>query len=735
MYKIKGFIPRLYQETILHTATYKNPLIVLPTGMGKTKTAILIGIQRLNSYPNSKILFLTPTKPLASQICKEFKNSTTIEEEKIILFTGTVKPELREEMWKNSTVIVSTPQTAANDIVNGRMDLKKVSCLVIDEAHLAVGDYDYTFVSKQYHKIADFPRILGLTASPGSDLAKIAEVCKNLYIEEVEVRTNDDPDVKPYVHEVDIEYITVNLPEEFTNIKKFLADCFKSKMVKIKDFGFTKSISLVSKSELLGIQKDLQRKIATGEKDFSIWKVISIVAEAIKVQHAIELLDTQGVSALHQYLKKTFQEAEKTKTKATKNLAIDLNFKSAYIKCQRLVEEDIEHPKLTKLKEIVEDEIKKESAKLIIFTQYRESASKLVRELNHIKNVDARVFVGQMKKNGFGMSQKEQIEMLDKFRESDFNVICMTSVGELGLDIPSVDLVVFYEPVPSAIRQIQRRGRTARNEKGKVKILVTKNTIDESYRWTAHHKEKRMYRTLNDIKKKLKLEIVKQPTLGDFIQKEEPIMMFVDSREKRTGLIKELIEKGVNLKLQNLHTADFVVGENIGIERKTKQDFVNSIIDKRLFNQIKELKNNFAQPLLIIEGMEDIYSIRNIHPNAVRGMLAAIAISFGVPIIYTKDYKDTAEMLTLIAKKDQLGNKEFGLRMEKKPLTTRELQEFIVESFPGVGPSLSKSLLQEFRSVKNIVNANVNSLKNVEKIGKKKAEEIQRVMEEEYREF
>lgn len=739
MYNIKDFTPRLYQETILHTATMKNVLVVLPTGMGKTKTAMLIAIHRLNNYPNSKIFFLTPTKPLASQICEEFKKNTDIDESKIVLFTGTVSPEKREDMWKNATVIVSTPQTAANDLVNNRISVKDVSCLVIDEAHLAVGDYDYNFVAKQYHKMANYPKIIALTASPGSDLAKIAEVCTNLHIEEIEVRTSDDPDVKPYVQELDIKYVLVDLPESFKDVKKYLADCLKTKMNKIKEFGYATSGHTPSKTELLGIQRELQKKIATGEKDFSIWGAISMVAEAIKVQYAIELLETQGISALDTYMSKIFEEAGKAKSKATKNLSIDINFKSAYVKTRHLVEEDIEHPKLTKLKEIVSAEIKsKDDAKVIVFTQYRESATKLAKELNSLEKVKAKIFVGQTKKGDTGMSQKEQIEMLDRFREGEFNAIVMTSVGELGLDIPSVDLVTFYEPVPSAIRQIQRRGRTARHEKGAVKILVTKNTIDEAYRWTAHHKEKRMYSTLKDIKDKLKSDFLKpkQPTLNDFAEQKEDVMMYVDSREKGTNLVKELVEKGVKVRLQNLLTADFVISEHIGVERKTKVDFVNSIVDKRILNQVKELKNNFAYPLLLIEGMEDIYSIRNIHPNAIRGMLATIALSFGVPIVYTKDYKDTVEFLTLVAKRAQEeGKKEFSLRQDRKPLTTKELQEFIVESLPGVGPTLAKSLLKKLKTVKNVINAEVDSLKNVDKIGDKKAEEIKRVVEEEYKEF
>lgn len=736
MIQIKGFMPRLYQETILHTSMTKNPLIVIPTGMGKTKTAILIAVHRLNMHPKSKILFLTPTKPLASQIVEEFKQSTTIDKDEIVLFTGSVTPEKRQKLWENATVIVSTPQTAANDVINKRINLKEVSCLIIDEAHLAVGDYDYCFISKEYNKTASFPRIVGLTASPGSNLEKITEVCKNLYIEEIEVRTKDDPDMKPYVQEMEIEYVMVNLPEEFKSVKKFLEDCFKSKLFKIKELGYDVNSTKISKKDLLALQKDMQRKIASGEKDYSIWSLLSIVAEAIKVQHAIELLETQGISALYKYFRKLYQEAKKTKTKATKNLVVDLNFKSAYLKTQHLVDEDIEHPKLKKLKEILNETINnKKDAKVIVFTQYRDSGTKLVKELNQIENVKAEIFVGQAKKNGTGMTQKEQIQMLERFRSNEFNTIVMTSVGELGLDIPSVEEVIFYEPVPSAIRQIQRKGRTARHDKGKVRILVTKNTIDEAYKWTAFHKEKRMYKLLNDLKNKIKFEAKKQPTLNDYVEKND-VTIYVDSREKGTRLLKELNDKGINLKMQRLHTADFVVGNNVGVERKTVQDFVNSIVDKRILNQIKQLKNNFAMPLLLIEGKEDIYSIRNVHPNAIRGMMTSIALAFGVPIIFSQDYKDTAEFLALIAKKVQSEDKkEFSLRQERKPLTTKELQEFIIESLPGIGPSVAKKLLTEFKTVKNVINADVENLKNVELVGHKKAEEIKRIVEEEYREF
>lgn len=732
MFEIKSFKPRLYQETILHSCVHKNTLVILPTGLGKTKLAILALIQRLNNFPQSKALFLTVTKPLASQIYNEIKESTSIPEEKIVLFTGEVKPELREKMWDDAKVIISTPQALANDVINQRIMLKNISTMVLDEVHNCVGDYDYVFLSKQYMKQGDYPRIIGLTASPGSNSEQIKTICNNSYAEEIELRTYEDEDVKPYVQEVDINYLEVELTEDLKVVQQYLNDCMKIRLKQLDDVGLKYQGSNPSKKQLLDIQKELQRRIITGEKDPLTWRCVSLVAEVLKVQHAQELLETQGISALNEYVKKIQTEAKKGKVKATKAVAEDNNFRAAGVKTELLFERGIEHPKLTKLKEIISEQIKK-CEKIIVFNQYRDSASKIVNELNKLEGVKAKLFVGQAKKKGSGLSQKKQIEMLEQFRSNEFNVIVMTSVGEQGLDIPTVDLVIFYEPIPSAIRTIQRRGRTARHSKGEINILVTKGTRDEAFRWSAFHKENKMYSVLRNMKNKIKLEAPINKTLEDY--KDPGVNLIIDSREKASGIVHIFKDKEVNIKLQNLICGDIIVSDRVGIERKAVKDFVDSIIDKRLLSQVKELKNNFERPLIIVEGMEDIYSVRKVHPNAIRGMLAAIIVGFGVPIINTKDTKDTVELVLSIAKREQnKDSKEISLLSERKPLTTKELQEYIVEGFPGVGPSLAKSLLKEFRCVKNIVNADSNELKDVEKIGKKKAEEIQRILNEDYNE-
>jgi ERCC4-related helicase len=736
--ELKNFNPRLYQQSIFDTCKSKNCLVILGTGLGKTGVAMMLASHRLDLFPNSKVLFVAPTRPLVAQHFETFKRHVNINPSKMVFFTGNVKPEERARQWKDASIIFSTPQSISNDIISSRISLEDVSALIIDEIQHCVGDYDYVWICKQYNKVAKFPRILGLTASPGSDVDKINEVCKNAFIEDVEIRTDEDPDVKPYIKQVDIDYVLVDLPEDFKVVQKYLNGCLKSKMEKLKEYGLFTAISNLSKKDLLAMQKDLQRRIISGDRDFMVRNAISVLAEVMKIDHALGLLETQGISSLYVYMKGIFESASKTKVRAVKRLVLDSNFKSAYVKTQILLESSLEHPKLDVLKSLVSEEVKKNpQCKIIVFNHYRDSVNRLVNSLNQLENVNAKLFVGQTKKGGTGLSQKEQLKILEEFKEGKYNVICMTSVGEEGLDIVSVDMVIFFEPVPSAIRSIQRRGRTGRQSKGRVVVLVTKNTRDEAYRWTAHHKEKRMHRVIASLKGKLQLKSERQPDLTAFIEGKKPgkdvFNVTVDSREKSSNVIRELVNLGVDVSMQNLPVGDYVISSRVGIELKTKEDFVNSLIDKRLLPQIKAMRDNFESPLLIIEGEEDIYSIRKVHPNAIRGMLSSIALDYSVPIIYTKNSRDTAELIQTIARREQDNReRDFPLRLERKPMTTREQQEYIIESLPGVGPSLAKSLLNEFGSVSKVFSANKDDLQKVENLGPKRAEDVRRVVDEHY---
>ncbi len=735
---IKNFEPRLYQQTILATAAEKNTLVVLPTGMGKTNVFLMLAAHRLKQYPNSKILFIGPTRPLIEQYMNVFKEHFEIKEEEMSIFTGMISPEKRGNLWRKSKIIFSTPQGLENDIISSRINLEEVCLLGVDEAHRAVGDYAYVFVAKQFMKLSSHPRIIALTASPGSDMEKIQEVCRNLFIEGIEVRTDEDPDVKPYVQEIHVDWVKVDLPRVFVDIQKFLMLFLRERFEKLKNVGILKKVDIrfVSRSELLQIQAELRSRISQGEKDFAIWNAISVLAETMKIYHALELLETQGIAALHKYFEKLIMDSRTAKTKAIASIMSDSNFKTAMVKARILFEEKVEHPKLIELQNIVDAEVKKnQSVKIIIFNQYRDNALDVIHKLNTLSDIKANIFVGQQKKGETGLSQKEQKQMLEDFRNGLFNVLVATSIGEEGLDIPKVDLVIFFEPIPSAIRSIQRRGRTGRQEKGRVIILMVKGTRDETYRWVAHHKEKKMFRNLADLKRKLTLALYEKKEAPMPKLAEEKIKIFADYREKASGVIKEMAENGITVSLETLESADYVLSSRCGVEIKTVEDFVDSIIDGRLLNQIKNLKNNFERPIIVIEGSQDIYAVRNIHHNAILGMMATIAVSYGIPIIQTKSFRDTAGLLQIIARREQEETgKNFNVHADRKPSSLKEQQEYVISSFPGINLTLSKPLLKHFKSVKNIVNASEKELQEVGKIGPQKAKVIKEVVEGEYRE-
>lgn len=209
--------------------------------------------------------------------------------------------------------------------------------------------------------------------------------------------------------------------------------------------------------------------------------------------------------------------------------------------------------------------------------------------------------------------------------------------------------------------------------------------------------------------------------------------ILIDHRERNIEIIKELEKDKIPFKITNLNNADFVIN-NIGIEKKTKYDFLASIIDKRLLLQLQGLKDSFSKPLIIIEGQENIYSIRDFHPNSIRGMISSIIIDYQIPIIYTESPRDTASFLKIIYKRFEKEKTEVSLVNKKIFFDTFKQQEFIIQSLPGIGPNLSKALLKEFKTIKSIINAEEKELMKVDKIGKIKAKNIKNILNTIYKE-
>lgn len=730
---------RLYQVELAGKSLNTSSLVVLPTGLGKTAVSLLVIASRVEK---GKCLMLSPTKPLVEQHCRFFRNNLELSNEKIQVLTGETSPDDREELWKKTDVVIATPQVIKNDLLSNRISLGEVEHLTFDEAHRAVGDYSYVFIAERYVKERDNDLILGITASPGSNKSKIKEICENLFLENIEVRTEEDPSVEPYVYEKKMDWRKVKLPKEIKEAKSFLEKVLKRKMQKLKDLGFSNSASKgVSKNELLNIQSKLQSALKNSKKENSgkIYSGLSFQAEAFKLRHLIDLIETEGFNSAEKYVKKIMSESNSSGgSKASKRLVNELEFKKARHKIENC---NIRHPKIDECKKIVSNQLKKKpDSRIIVFTNYRDTCEQLKNILNDEIDVAKAVrFVGQAnKENDKGLTQKEQVQIINDFQEGKYNVLVGTSVAEEGLDIPSTDAVIFYEPVPSEIRSIQRKGRTGRVREGKVTVLITKNTKDEGFFWAAKKREDKMEDAMKDLKEDLEDLDIKQRKIEDFGEEEKStkdIKLFADHRELNSGVVEELQYHNVEIEVKQLEVGDFVLSSNVGVERKTCSDFLSSIVDRgkrSLFDQLNDLNKNFESPILVIEG-DSLFNKRQIHPNAIRGAISTISIDYRIPIIRTSDVEETASYLYSIAKREQQEKKRRArFHAKKSSRTLKEKQKYIVSSLPMVGPKTAETLLNNFGSIKEVFNANKRDLMKIEGIGEIKAKKIVDILTKNY---
>ena len=504
---LKGITPRDYQNQIYNTCKTKNTLVVLPTGIGKTLIALMLTIYQQKKHPATKTLFLAPTRPLAEQHLQYFKKHLPELFAEMTLFTGKINAENRRNLWNTSDIIFSTPQCISNDVKKDLYDLSEVSLLIEDECHRCLKNYAYTYVVKKYKEQAINQRILGMTASPGTKQETIKQIAENLNIEAIELRTRQSPDVKPYIKELEFKKIYLEFPKEFQTIHTLLKAIYTRKTQELINrklhFGY------LTKTTLLQTQNKIMKTISSGNRNFNILLGASACAQALKIQHALELLETQTLYSLTEYFQTLFEQARLKQSKAVQKLILTTEFNAAHIKLNELLAKKIEHPKLLELISLIEENLESNPKfKAIVFSQFRSTVTKICKELNKIKKAKAKIFIGQAKKTNkkgetSGLNQKEQKQIIQEFKDNQINILCATSIAEEGLDIPEVSAVIFYEPIPSAIRKIQRAGRTARLMKGKLIMLITKGTRDEAYYYASIGKEKKMYKTIKDMKDKL----------------------------------------------------------------------------------------------------------------------------------------------------------------------------------------------------------------------------------------
>ena len=489
MIEIKDFTPRQYQKEIFETSKNNNLLAVLPTGVGKTFLAVLLAVNKLNKEEGSKVIIVAPSKPLCAQHHETFINHTNLEEEDITLLTGAIQPKKRQEYYEQAKIIVATPQTIKQDLINERLTLKYISALIIDEAHKSVGNYAYTFLSKNYIENSKYPIILALTASPGGTKSKIDLIKENLSIDKVEIRTEHD--IHKFIQEKEITTIEVELTPELKALHDQIKIIYKSKLKEVRKIGLTKPTYLISKGDLLKLQFSLRKKIKS--RNQMVFYGLYLTALLIKLDYCLELIETQGVKPLQQYWNKLQQETSKA---ASTILNIN-EIQKAILKTNKLVEKGTKHPKLFMLRSILKKEIKENSnSKIIVFANYRNTIDEIVELLNLEENIKATKLIGQKS----GLTQKEQIATIKEFEEGKYNVIIGTSISEEGLSISGATIAIqFDQGKSSEIRTIQRMGRVGRVEAGKVITLLTKNTREIGYYYASKRKEKVMQTTLKKI--------------------------------------------------------------------------------------------------------------------------------------------------------------------------------------------------------------------------------------------
>lgn len=726
---------REYQISIAMRALDGNTMVVLPTGLGKTAIALLVAASRLYNE-KGKVVMLAPTKPLVEQHARFFEKFLVIDGEMppIALFTGESPPAERKQEFSRARAVFATPQVVKNDLLSGAYTLEDVSLLIFDECHRAVGNYAYGFVAERYRATSRSPLILGMTASPGGREEKVKEVCTSLSISIVESRTEHDPDVAPYTHQRDVEVIEVGLPPALKATVDDLHELLDSRIRQVKSLGYDvprrQDLTMKTLSALNG---QIQERIR--ERDPSGYTAASIYAELMKLRHAVSLAESQGSLVFAAYIDRLFIEGTSAGgSKAAGRLARDPVFARLIDRCRSW--EDEIHPKPAVLARITRQLLDENpGSKVIIFASFRDMVQQIVDLLGR-EGIFAERFVGQATKDREkGLSQKEQIGILSRFRAGDFRVLVATSVGEEGLDVPATDMVIFYEAVPSEIRSIQRKGRTGRTRAGKIVVLVTKGTSDETYRFVSQARERSMATGIRNLGSRLAPAAAVegagvQANIASYLETGPTIE--VDDRETASRVAERLSSLGARLAIRRLPFGDYAIGDRVVVERKSARDFVDTLVERDLFSQLSGLASHALRPVLIIEG-GDIFSQRDIHVNALRGTLAAITVDMGISLLFTRNEEDTAEMILVLARREEdRGDREARGTVHKAYRSARDEQEGVIASFPEIGIKNARRLLARFGTIQSVTSATEEDLAGVEGIGEKKAKRIAELSKKKY---
>ncbi|XP_064278821.1 Fanconi anemia group M protein isoform X2 [Passer domesticus] len=520
---------RPYQERMAGAALLANTLVCLPTGLGKTFVAAVVMYNFYRWFPSGKVLFLAPTKPLVAQQMEACGRVMGIPARDMAEMTGGTQALGRRELWNTKRVFFLTPQIMVNDLSRGTCPAVEIKCLVIDEAHKALGNHAYCQVVRELSKYTSQFRVLALSATPGSDTKAVQQVISNLLIAQIEVCAEDSPEIQPYSHERQVEKIVVPLGEELLEIQNTyikVLEAFAGRLIKVGVLS-RRDIPSLTKYQII-LARDQYRKNPSAQNAGIHQGIIEgDFALCISLYHGYELLLQMGIRSLFIYLW-GIMDGSKGLSRTKSELGRNGDFMELYQQLQDMFSDSAvapeagsvgksttasekkkefiySHPKLKKLEEIVIEhfrswkqggsgEDKSEGSpgdtRVMIFSSFRDSVQEIAEMLARLSPaVRAMTFVGHSSgKSTKGFTQKEQLEVVRRFREGGYNTLVSTCVGEEGLDIGEVDLIVCFDAQRSPVRLVQRMGRAGRRRRGRIVVILAQGREERTYNQSQSNK-------------------------------------------------------------------------------------------------------------------------------------------------------------------------------------------------------------------------------------------------------
>lgn len=530
---------RAYQLEAVDEALTSSMLLVMPTAAGKT-AVIWMAIANKLSEENGRVILIAPTVGLVDQHLRSIRDVLSLEEEAISI-TGQIPPSSRVGLWGASRLIIATPKVLVNDVENDVLRLSEFSLLVIDEAHHCTGEHAMAMVCDYYTSSSSSPHILGATASPGHSPDSVREICIRTGASRIHIRNSDEEMLKGYLSELEIREISVRVPEEMRELAQPFVIWQQGIVDRQRRLGRYILPGMIS---FAGLSSAMDRsRSAIGRGEVSGYQSVSQIAIAMRLHHLINCLLSQGVSASREYLER-LENGDDSNKKTVRDFLRDPRVRDLLEKLDGMVEI---HSKIGAVRRMVRERLRRDpNSRVIVFANYRDTIASLESSLEGLDGVKATRFVGQSARGGRqGLSPKEQVGVLNEFRKGGANVLLATSIGEEGLDIPSADLVIFYEPVSSEIRTIQRRGRTGRQRLGEVIVLIAEGTRDEGAKAAAVRREENMQRAVHRVRRSLpRVHHSDLSNLGRFSVVGEGFLLpanefVISEREKRRSQISK----------------------------------------------------------------------------------------------------------------------------------------------------------------------------------------------------